>query len=143
MSEVQTTKAMAKGVAMAPRKISLVASLVRGRSVADALIILSHTPKRAARPVEKVISSAKANAVNTHGFDEKTLVIKSLEVTAGPRLKRFRPAAMGRALPYQKKSTHISVVVAGTLKPKKAPKPTAVVAAKTPTTAAKPKKETK
>ncbi|MBC7746401.1 50S ribosomal protein L22 [Pedobacter sp.] len=146
MADLLTTKAMAKGVAMAPRKISLVASLVRGRTVADALIILSHTPKRAARPVEKVISSAKANAVNTHGFDEKTLVIKSLEVTAGPRLKRFRPAAMGRALPYQKKSTHILVIVAGTLKPKKAAKvakPVVAVEAETPVVAAKPKKETK
>lgn len=145
MADVITTKAMAKGVAMAPRKISLVASLVRGRSVADALVILSHTPKRAARPVEKVISSAKANAVNTHGFDEKTLVIKSLEVTAGPRLKRFRPAAMGRALPYQKKSTHILVVVAGSLKAKKVAKvakPVAAVEAKT-AAVAKPKKETK
>lgn len=115
----KTTRAVAKGVALAPRKVSLVASLVRGRSVADALVILEHTPKRAAKVVAKVINSAKANAVTTHGIVEKDLVIETLTVTAGPRLKRFKPAAMGRALPFQKKTSHITVVVRGEEKPKK------------------------
>jgi len=118
-AEIKDVRAIAKGVTQAPRKVSLVASLVRGRTVADALVILSHTPKRAALPLVKAINSAKANAVTTHGLSEKTLIIKSLQVTAGPRLKRFRPAAMGRALPFQKKTTHIHVVVAGEVKPKK------------------------
>ena len=100
----KTTRAVAKGVALAPRKVSLVASLVRGRSVADALVILEHTPKRAAKVVAKTIASAKANAINTHGIQEKDLVIETLTVTAGPRLKRYKPAAMGRALPFQKKT---------------------------------------
>ena len=117
----KSTRAIAKGVTLAPRKVRLVAALVRGRTVADALTILEHTPKRAARPVAKVIASAKANAVNTHGIDEKTLVIETLQVTAGPRLKRYKPAAMGRALPFQKKTSHISVVVTGDEKPKKKP----------------------
>lgn len=117
----KTTRAVAKGVALAPRKVSLVASLVRGRSVADALVILEHTPKRAAKVVAKVINSAKANAVNTHGIVEKDLIIETLTVTAGPRLKRFKPAAMGRALPFQKKTSHITVVVRGAEKPKKKP----------------------
>jgi large subunit ribosomal protein L22 len=121
----KSTRAIAKGVRLAPRKVSLVAALVRGRTVADALTILEHTPKRAARPVAKVISSAKANAVNTHGIDEKTLIIETLQVTAGPRLKRYKPAAMGRALPFQKKTSHISVVVTGDEKPKKKPASTA------------------
>lgn len=115
----KTTRAVAKGIALAPRKVSLVAHLVRGRSVADALVILEHTPKRAAKTVAKVINSAKANAVNTHGITEKDLVIDTLTVTAGPRLKRFKPAAMGRALPFQKKTSHITVVVRGEEKPKK------------------------
>jgi large subunit ribosomal protein L22 len=117
----KTTRAVAKGVALAPRKVSLVASLVRGRTVADALVILEHTPKRAAKTVAKVINSAKANAVTTHGISEKDLVIETLTVTAGPRLKRFKPAAMGRALPFQKKTSHITVVVRGEEKPKKKP----------------------
>jgi large subunit ribosomal protein L22 len=104
---------------MSPRKVSLVASLVRGRTVVDALIILGHTPKRAAKPVTKAIASAKANAVTNHKADEKSLIIAHLQVTAGERIKRFRPAAMGRALPYQKKSSHIKVVLDAAEKPKK------------------------
>jgi large subunit ribosomal protein L22 len=119
MAEVKTVRAHIKGVDQTPRKVSLVAGLVRGRSVADALVILEHTPKRAALVVKKAIASAQANAVNTHGLDGKTLQIKTLSITTGPRLKRFKPASRGRALPFQKKSSHILVEVAGTEKPKK------------------------
>jgi len=119
MAEVKSTRAIARGVRLAPRKVSLVAHLVRGRTVADALVILEHTPKRAALTLTKVIKSAQANATNTHGIDGKTLIIESLQVTAGPRLKRFKPAAHGRALPFQKKTSHISVVVSGDAKVKK------------------------
>jgi len=128
MAEQQTIRAYAKGVDQTPRKVSLVASLVRGRTVADALVILEHVPKRAALPVIKAIESAKANAVNTHGLDGKTLAISTLSVTAGTRLKRFKPASRGRALPFQKKSANILVEVTGDVKPKK--KPAAVVADK-------------
>jgi large subunit ribosomal protein L22 len=115
-------RASAKGVRQSPRKIGLVASLVRGRSVADALTILEFTPKRAAKPVVKLLIAAKANAVNNHGLTEDSLQITQLQVTAGPRLKRFNPAAMGRALPYQKKSSHILVEVSGDVKVKPAAK---------------------
>jgi large subunit ribosomal protein L22 len=120
MADVTIVRASAKGVRQSPRKIGLVASLVRGRSVADALTILEFTPKRAAKPVAKIIAAAKANAVNNHGLTEASLHITQLQVTAGPRLKRFNPAAMGRALPYQKKSSHILVEVSGEVKAKKA-----------------------
>ena len=118
---VKTTRAVAKGVALAPRKVSLVASLVRGRSVADALVILDHTPKRAALAVRKAIASAQANAVNNHGLDGKNLVISTLSVTTGPRMRRFKPASRGRALPFEKKTSHILVEVSGSLKPIKKP----------------------
>lgn len=121
MAEVQIVRAYAKNVDQTPRKIGLVASLVRNRSVADAIVILNHTPKRAAKPVLKAIESAQANAVNNHGFDGKTLTIKTLSVTTGSRMKRFKPASRGRALPFQKKSSNILVEVTGELKPKKAP----------------------
>ena len=121
MAEVFIVRAYAKGVDLAPRKVGLVASLVRGRTVADAIVILNHTPKRAAKPLMKVIESAQANAVNNHGFDAKTLTIATLSVTTGTRMKRFNPASRGRALPYQKKSSNILVEVAGELKPKKTP----------------------
>lgn len=120
MADLSAVRAYAKNVDQAPRKVALVASLVRGRSVADAIVILNHTPKRAALVVRKAIESAQANAVNNHGFDGKTLVISTLSVTVGTRLKRFNPASRGRALPYQKKSSNILVEVTGELKPKKA-----------------------
>jgi large subunit ribosomal protein L22 len=120
MAQQYTVRAYAKGVDQTPRKVGLVASLVRGRTVADALVILEHVPKRAALPVKKAIESAKANATNNHNLDSKTLEITTLSVTAGPRLKRFNPASRGRALPFQKKSSHILVEVSGAEKPKKA-----------------------
>ena len=130
MAEQFTVRAYAKGVDQAPRKVSLVAALVRNRTVADALVILEHVPKRAALPVQKAIESAKANATNTHGLDGKTLVISTISVTVGTRLKRFKPASRGRALPFQKKTSNILVEVTGAEKPKKKPaaaKPAAVV----------------
>lgn len=134
-----TVRAYAKGVDQTPRKVSLIASLVRGRTVADALVILEHTPKRAALVVKKAIASASANASNNHGLDAKTLEITTLSVTAGPRLRRFKPASRGRALPFAKKSSHILVEVTGLEKVKK------TVEKKAETTVKKPlaKKETK
>ena len=118
--EVMVVRAYAKNVDQTPRKVGLVASLVRGRTVADAIVILNHTPKRAVRPLLKAIESAQANAVNNHGFDGKTLTIKTLSVTTGTRMKRFKPASRGRALPFEKKSANILIEVTGELKPKKA-----------------------
>ena len=132
-------RSYAKGVDQTPRKVSLVASLVRNRTVADALVILNHTPKRAAKPVIKAIESAAANAVNNHGFDGKSLTIATLSVTTGTRLKRFKPASRGRALPFQKKTSNILVEVTGALKPKKAVK----VAATDETVVSDSEKETK
>ncbi len=123
-------KAQAKGVQMTPRKIGLVASLVRGRSVNDALVILEHTPKRAALPLIKVINSAKANAGNNHNVQTDNLLIKDLHVSPGPHMKRFRPVARGSAHPYQKRTTHITVIVAGEEKAK--PKATTTVKTTTP-----------
>ncbi len=124
-----SVKAIAKGVTMSPRKVGEVASLVRGRSVEDALVILQHVPRRSAVPVRKVIESAKANADHNHGYKPATLNIVEITVTPGPRLKRYRPAAHGRALPFQRKTSHISVTVDGekreVKKPAAAKKPAA------------------
>ena len=121
MADVTVVRAYAKNVDQTPRKVSLVASLIRGRTVADAIVILNHTPKRAVRPLLKALESAKANAINNHGFDGKTLTIATLSVTTGTRMKRFKPASRGRALPFQKKSSNILIEVTGELKTKKAP----------------------
>lgn len=133
-------KAVAKGVRISPRKVGVVAALVRGRSVEDALTILEHTPRRSATAVSKVIASAKANADHNHDYKPATLVITEISVTAGPRTKRFRPIARGRANPYQKKTSHIRVVVDG--EKREAKKPTATTA-KTAENKKTDKKETK
>jgi large subunit ribosomal protein L22 len=120
-STLYTVRAEIKGVGLAPRKVSIVASLVRGRSVADALVILDHTARRPATPVAKAIKSARSNAVNNHGLDANSLTISKLSVTAGPRLKRFKPHMRGMALPFQKKTSHILIEVTGTEKVVKKP----------------------
>jgi large subunit ribosomal protein L22 len=102
---------------MSPRKVGVVAALVRGRSVEDALTILQHTPRRSATPVQKVIASARANAEHNHNYKADSLQITEISVTHGPRLKRFRPAAHGRALPFQRRTSHIRVVVDGEQRP--------------------------
>lgn len=108
-----SVKAIANGVRISPRKVGPVASLVRGRSVEDALTILSHTPRRSAVPVRKVIESARANAEHNHNYKPDTLRITEISVSPGPRLKRYRPAAHGRALPFMHRTSHIRVLVDG------------------------------
>lgn len=114
-------KAIAKGVRISPRKIGVVAALVRGRTVADAVTILEHTPRRAAVAVKKVVESAQANAEHNHNLKPGTLNIVEISVSPGPRLKRYRPAAHGRALPFQRRTSHIRVVVDGEARPAKKP----------------------
>ncbi len=138
-----SAKAIARSVRMSPRKVGVVAALVRGRTVEDALTILEHTPRRSAMPVKKVIESAKANADYNHNIKPETLKIVSISVTAGKSLKRGRPVARGAYHPYQLRTSHIFVEVDGEKRqPKKAT--TAKTAASKPA-AKKPatKKETK
>ena len=117
-----------KGVDSMPRKTSIVASLVRDRYVADAVVILENTPRRAARAVLKAVQSANANLLQGKvSIDPKTIRIARISVTAGTRIRRYKPASRGRALPYEKVSSNIFVEVAGEEK-----------AAKKPAAAAKP-----
>ena len=114
-----------KGIDSLPRKTNIVASLVRDRYVADAVIILENTPRRAARAVLKAVQSANANLLNNSGvsIDPKTIRIARIFVTSGTRMRRYVPASRGRALPYEKISSNIFVDVAGEEKVKKAEKP--------------------
>lgn len=115
-------RAIIKGVDSQPRKTSVVASLARDRYVADAVVILENTPRRAARAVRKAIESATANLLNNSGvsIDPKSIRIARISVTAGTRMRRYVPASRGRALPYEKISSNIFVEVAGEEKVKKA-----------------------
>ena len=111
-----------KGIDSQPRKTNVVASLVRDRYVADAVVILENTPRRAARAVQKAIESAAANLMNNSGksIDPKTIRIARIFVTSGTRMRRYVPASRGRALPFEKISSNIFVEVAGEEKVKKA-----------------------
>jgi len=99
---------------MAPRKVALVASLVRGKQVGTALNILKFTKRAAAKPMAKLIQSAVANANDRSKgeVDVDALYIKSISVDQGPTARRWLARAMGRATPIQKKSSHIHVVLA-------------------------------
>lgn len=124
-------KAIAKGVKQSPRKVAVVAALVRGRTVDDALVILASTPRRSAIAVSKVINSARSNADYNHNYIPATLKITEIIVTPGPRSKRFRPIARGSAHPYMKRTSHIRVVVDGEVrKPKTEVKPTSATKTK-------------
>ncbi len=116
---MKTAHAYIKGIDSQPRKVSIVAALVRDRSVADAIVILENTPRRAATPVKKAIESAKANLLNSGSIDTKTILISRISVTAGTRIRRYIPASRGRALPYEKISSNIFVEVIGDEKTKK------------------------
>ena len=110
-----------KGIDSMPRKTSIVASLARDRYVADAIVILENTPRRAATPVRKALESAKANLLNSGAsIDPKTSRVARISVTAGTRIRRYVPASRGRALPFEKVSSNIFVEVAGEEKAKKA-----------------------
>src|ERR1700759_136610 len=109
--------ALAKHVRMSPQKARLVIDLIRGRKVQDALQTLRFTPKRAARPIEKLLRSAIANAerkAEDSGapLDVDQLFVSKCFVNEGSRWKRLRPAPMGRAFRYQKRTAHIWVGVA-------------------------------
>ncbi len=86
--------------------------MVRGKSVSDALILLRFTPKKSGRLLTKTLRSAVANAESAYSLDADKLYIKTVTVDQGPRLKRFRPRAMGRATRIIKPSSHITVVLA-------------------------------
>jgi large subunit ribosomal protein L22 len=104
-------RAISKYVRMSPRKVKLVADLVRGKGVQEALTMLRFSPKAAARPVAKVIRSAVANAEENYGLAPDDLYIAEIHADKGPTLKRGRPGPRGRFKPMLKRSTHISVAL--------------------------------
>jgi ribosomal protein L22 len=102
-------RAQAKYVRTAPRKARLVIDHIRGKSVADARAILTHTPRAASRDVLKLLDSAIANAENNHELVADELKIARAFVDEGPTLKRFRPRAQGRATRIRKRTSHMTI----------------------------------
>ena len=105
-------KASATHIRISPRKVRMVVDTVRGKSVSQALSILGFTRKKAALPVQKLLKSAVANAVENGGVnDVETLVIDRIMVDEGPTLKRYMPRARGRATPIRKRTSHIRIML--------------------------------
>lgn len=107
-------KAVARYIRISPRKVRLVVDLIRGKSVEEAMNLLHFTRKAGCTPVEKVLRSAVANAMNQEkatNVDPEDLRVKLIMVDEGPTMRRFQPGPMGRAGMIRKRSCHITVVV--------------------------------
>jgi large subunit ribosomal protein L22 len=105
-------RAVAKNLRVSASKARLLANMVRGKKVDDALTMLKFTPTPNAKLVAKVIKSAAANAENGYQMSPADLKIVRILVDQAPMMKRYRPASRGRASPILKRSSHITVIVA-------------------------------
>ncbi len=110
-------RAIQRTTRQSPYKMRLVIDQIRGKSVNEALALLQFSKKHAAKQITKVLASAVANAEyrareNDDALDVDTLYVKHAVINEGPKLKRFMPAAMGRATPIQKRTSHVEIVVA-------------------------------
>ncbi len=104
-------KAVARNIRISPQKARLVADVVRGKPVDEAMKILEFLPKKAARIIKKVLESALANADENMNLDVDSLYVKRIYVDKGPMLKRWRPRAMGRAYSIKHRLSHITVIL--------------------------------
>ena len=109
MSNKQSIQAVAKYIRMSPHKIRRVLDQIRGRSYQEALMILEFLPYDAGGPIWQVVHSAAANAKHNYGLDKKKLFIDKAFANEGPKLKRIRPRAQGRAYKILKPTCHITV----------------------------------
>ena len=91
------------------RKVKIVADLIRGKNVDEALAIVKFTPKASSEIIEKLLKSAIANAENNHGMNRGNLVVSEIYANQGPTLKRIRPAAKGSATRIRKRTSHITI----------------------------------
>lgn len=96
---------------MGPRKVRLIVDMIRGKKVTRALDLLSVMPKRAARPVLKLLNSAVANAKHNHSLHVEDLKVAQVYVDGGPVLKRWMPKAHGRATPIRERTSHITLIL--------------------------------
>ena len=104
-------KAKARYIRMSPRKIRLVVNLIKNLPINQALDQLKFIDKKAAKPVEKLLKSAIANAAHNFNLEQNNLIIKKFTVDEGPTLHRFMPRAHGRATPIRKKDSHLNLIL--------------------------------
>ena len=93
------------------RKVKIVADLIRGKNVDEALAIVKFTPKASSEVIEKLLKSAIANAENNHDMKHENLYVAEIYANQGPTLKRIRPAAKGSAVRIRKRTSHITIVL--------------------------------
>ena len=105
-------KAYLKYLRISPRKVQIVADLIRGKDVGTAMAILMQTPKAASEPLMKLLKSAVANAENNFSMDVEKLYVSEVFATGGPILKRMIPASKGRGYRINKRTSHVTLVVA-------------------------------
>ncbi len=104
-------KAVLRYIRISSQKTRLVIDMIRGMDVSKAKVVLDFTPKKAAKIVKKVLSSAVANAIENHGMKKENLYISKIYVDQGPTLKRMKPRARGRADRIKKRTSHITVYI--------------------------------
>ena len=111
MEEIKTAQATLKYARISPRKVKIVADLIRGKDVKEALAIVKFTPKASSDILEKLLNSAISNAENNHDMRMENLYISEIYANQGPTLKRVRPAAKGSAVRIRKRTSHITIVL--------------------------------
>jgi large subunit ribosomal protein L22 len=109
----QLVTAQLRFLRMGPRKVRLVADLIRGHKVTRAIDMLSLLNKLAAKPVLKLLNSAVANAKHNYSMNVEGLRVATITVDGGPALKRWMPKAHGRATPVRERTSHIKLVLTG------------------------------
>lgn len=102
-------KSVTKSIRISPKKLNLVAELIRGQEVTKALKTLEIVPKKGAKILHKAVKSASSNAVNNFNQDEKDLIVEEVYVTKAATLKRWIPAARGRMSPILKRNSHLTI----------------------------------
>lgn len=110
-SKILEATATLKFARISARKVKIVADLIRGKNVDEALAIVKLTPKASSEIIEKLLKSAIANAENNHGMNRGNLVISEIYANQGPTMKRVRPAAKGAAVRVRKRTSHITIKV--------------------------------
>ncbi len=106
---VNEAKATLKFARISARKVKIVADLIRGKNVDEALAIVKFTPKASSEIIEKLLNSAIANAENNHSMKTENLYVAEIYANQGPTLKRIRPAAKGSAVRIRKRTSHITI----------------------------------
>ncbi len=108
---IKEAKAILKYARISSRKVKIVADLIRGKQVDEALSIVKFVPKASSETIEKLLKSAISNAENNHGMKAQNLYVAEIYANQGPTLKRIRPAAKGSAVRIRKRTSHITIIL--------------------------------